>query len=80
MERQRDGTAVLSLATEYLQEADLLSGLEHQQTVQCIKDILGSLFHGKSLSSLRIHVALTSSISRFRHSTCSPYSRGLILG
>ncbi|KAH9013292.1 cytochrome P450 [Lactarius deliciosus] len=40
----REGTAVPSLATEYLQEADLLSGLERQQAVQGIEDILGSLF------------------------------------
>ncbi len=80
MERQREGTAVPSLATEYLQEADLLSGLERQQTVPGIKDILGSLFQGKSLRSSRLHVVLTSSISRFRHSTCSSYSRGLLLG
>ncbi|KAH9063196.1 cytochrome P450 [Lactarius vividus] len=40
----RKGTAVPSLATEYFQEADLLNGLEHQQSAQGIKDILGSLF------------------------------------
>ena len=49
---QRDGTAVPSLASEYLQEADLLSGLERQQTVQTIKDVLGSMFEGKSWRSL----------------------------
>ncbi len=46
MERQRDGTAVPSLASEHLQEADLLNGLERQQTVQAIKDVLGSMFQG----------------------------------
>ncbi len=51
MERQRDGTAVPSLASEHLQEADLLSGLERQQTVQAIKDVLGSMFQGNSLFS-----------------------------
>ncbi|KAH9039825.1 cytochrome P450 [Lactarius pseudohatsudake] len=40
----REGTAVPSLATEYLQEADLLGGLERQQAVQGIEDLLGSLF------------------------------------
>ncbi|KAH9020010.1 cytochrome P450 [Lactarius pseudohatsudake] len=40
----REGTAVPSLATKYFQEADLLNGLERQQAVQGIKDILGSLF------------------------------------
>ncbi|KAH8994600.1 cytochrome P450 [Lactarius akahatsu] len=40
----RKGTAVPSLATEHLQEADLLSGLENQQRIQGIKDLLGSLF------------------------------------
>ncbi|KAH9077873.1 cytochrome P450 [Lactarius deliciosus] len=40
----REGTAVPSLATEYFQEADLLNGVERQQAVQGIKDILGSLF------------------------------------
>ena len=81
MQRQRDGTAIPSLATEYLQEADRLSGPERQEAVQTAKDILGSMFQGKFLHSLRIHVALTSSvrISWFRLSACSPYSRGLHL-
>ncbi|KAI9435590.1 cytochrome P450 [Lactarius indigo] len=35
----REGTAVPSLATEFLQEADLLSGLERQHAVQGIKDL-----------------------------------------
>lgn len=70
---QRDGTAVPSLASEYLQEADLLSGPKRQQSVQAIKSILGSMFQGKSLRSLRVRIALTSIISRFRHSTCSVY-------
>ncbi|KAH9163803.1 cytochrome P450 [Lactarius sanguifluus] len=48
---------VPSLATEYLQEADLLSGLERQQAVQGIEDILGSLFQGNSLRHLWIHLA-----------------------
>ncbi|KAH9042935.1 cytochrome P450 [Lactarius deliciosus] len=39
----RKGTAVPSLATEFLQEADL-SGTENQPRMQSIKDILGSLF------------------------------------
>lgn len=72
---QRDGTAVPSLATEYLQEADLLSGPKRQQSVQAIKDVLGSMFQGKSLRSLRIRVVLMSIISWFRHSTRSVYSR-----
>ncbi|KAH9174935.1 cytochrome P450 [Lactarius sanguifluus] len=40
----REGTAVPSLATEYLQEADLLSDLDNQPRMQDIKNILGSLF------------------------------------
>ncbi|KAH8994455.1 cytochrome P450 [Lactarius akahatsu] len=40
----RAGTAVPSLATEYLQEADLLSDLDSQPRMQDIKDLLGSLF------------------------------------
>ncbi|KAI9437411.1 cytochrome P450 [Lactarius psammicola] len=40
----RDGTAIPSLATQYLQEADLLSGLERQQTVQAMEEILGTMF------------------------------------
>ncbi|KAI9441798.1 cytochrome P450 [Lactarius indigo] len=44
MDSMRDGTAVPSLATEYLKEADTLGGLERRQTVQGITDILGSLF------------------------------------
>ncbi|KAI9441790.1 cytochrome P450 [Lactarius indigo] len=39
-----NGTAVSSLATEYLQEADLLNVLGSQERVEGIKDILGSLF------------------------------------
>ena len=80
MVRQRNGTAVPSLASEYLQEADLMSGLERQEAVQTAKDILGSLFQGKSWRSLQKCVALTSSVSRFRHSTYSLYSRGLRFG
>jgi hypothetical protein len=52
MALQRDGTAVPSLASEYLQEADLLSGPKHQESVQAIKEILGSMFQGESLRSL----------------------------
>ncbi|KAH9058254.1 cytochrome P450 [Lactarius vividus] len=40
----REGTTIPSLATEYLQEADLLSDLDSQLRMQGIKDILGSLF------------------------------------
>ncbi|KAH9021640.1 cytochrome P450 [Lactarius hengduanensis] len=57
----REGTAVPSLATEYFQEADLLNGLERQQAVQGIKDILGSLFQGNSLRHLRIHTVVAMS-------------------
>jgi vesicle coat complex subunit len=73
MECQRDGTAVPSLASEYLQEADLLSGPKRQESVQAIKEILGSMFQGKSMRSLLKSVALTSVISWCRHSKCSPY-------
>ena len=77
MQRQRDGTAIPSLATEYLQVTDRLSGLERQEAVQTAKNILGSMFKvNKFLHSLRVHVALTSSISRFRLSACSHYSHG----
>ncbi|KAI9441796.1 cytochrome P450 [Lactarius indigo] len=44
----REGTAVPSLATEYLQEADLQSSPESQSRLQGIKDLLGSLFIGNS--------------------------------
>ncbi|KAH9171797.1 cytochrome P450 [Lactarius sanguifluus] len=57
----REGTAVPSLATEYFQEADLLNGLERQQAVQGIKDILGSLFQGNFLRHLRIHTVVAMS-------------------
>ncbi|KAH9042930.1 cytochrome P450 [Lactarius deliciosus] len=50
-----DGIAIPSLATEFLQEVDLLSGLERRQMVQAIEDILGSLFQGISLCHLQIH-------------------------
>ncbi|KAH9051447.1 cytochrome P450 [Lactarius vividus] len=57
----REGTTIPSLATEYLQEADLLSDLDSQLRMQGIKDILGSLFIGNSLHHLRIHT--TASLS-----------------
>ncbi|KAH9039824.1 cytochrome P450 [Lactarius pseudohatsudake] len=60
---QREGTAVPSLATEYLQEADLLGGLERQQAVQGIEDILGSLFQEVQK---RAQAELDSVISRDR--------------
>ncbi|KAI9448685.1 cytochrome P450 [Lactarius psammicola] len=59
----RDGTAVPSLATEYLQEADLLNGLERQQNVQVIKDVLGSMFQEVQK---RAQAELDSVISRDR--------------
>ncbi|KAI9441802.1 cytochrome P450 [Lactarius indigo] len=40
----REGTAAPSLATEYLQEVDLLNSLESQPRLKGIKDLLGSLF------------------------------------
>ncbi|KAH9016878.1 cytochrome P450 [Lactarius hengduanensis] len=55
----RKGTAVPSLATEYLQEADLLSGPDSQSRVQGIKDILGSLYQAGS-EPARTAVAMSS--------------------
>ncbi|KAI0291061.1 cytochrome P450 [Multifurca ochricompacta] len=40
----QEGTAIPSLAGEYLQEAENLDGLERQVTEQIIKDTLGSMF------------------------------------
>lgn len=73
MERQRDGTAIPSLATEYLQQADRLSGPEHQQAVRTIKDTLGSMFQGKILafSTKYIVKRLRRESSWYRLSTCS---------
>ena len=65
MVRQHNGTAVPSLASEYLQEADFMSGLERQEAVQTVKEITASMFQGKPSRFLQICVALTSSISRF---------------
>ncbi|KAF8263545.1 cytochrome P450 [Lactarius quietus] len=44
----RNGTAIPSLASEYLQEADRLSGMERQQSVEAIKNILASMFQAGS--------------------------------
>lgn len=66
----RDGTAVPSLATEYLQEADRLSGLERQQSVQAIKEILGSMFQAgadttiSSMSSLFLALILFPDVQK----------------
>ena len=66
-DRQRDGTAVPSLASEHLHEAELLSGPERQWTEEVIKNTLGSMFQGEFMNTLRgsRHIALTSSTSRF---------------
>ncbi|KAH9170543.1 cytochrome P450 [Lactarius sanguifluus] len=40
----RDGTGIPSIASEYLQDIDLLSGVEHERAEEDIKDVLGSLF------------------------------------
>ncbi|KAH9051252.1 cytochrome P450 [Lactarius vividus] len=40
----RDGTGIPSIASEYLQDIDRLSGAEHQRAEEDIKDVLGSLF------------------------------------
>ena len=50
-DRQRDGTAVSSLASENLQEVELLSGPERQWAEEVIKNTLGSIFQGESTYS-----------------------------
>ena len=45
--RQRDGTAVPSIASENLQEMELLSGPELQWAEEVIKTTLGSIFQGE---------------------------------
>ncbi|KAH9058247.1 cytochrome P450 [Lactarius vividus] len=59
----REGTAIPSLATEFLQDADPLSGMERQQAVQGIENILGSLFQEVQK---RAQAELDSVISRDR--------------
>ncbi|KAH8994602.1 cytochrome P450 [Lactarius akahatsu] len=54
MECQREGTAVPSLATEFLPEADLLGGLERQQAVQGIEDILGTYVEHQPVQILHV--------------------------
>lgn len=81
MECQRDGTAIPSLATEYLQQADRLSGPEHQQAVRTIKDTLGSMFQGKNSRVLyEIHrETLTSRIQLVQaQHVFSPISYGIL--
>ena len=66
-DRQRDGTAVSSLASEHLQEAELLSDPERQWAEEVIKNTLGSMFQGEFMRTLLgpSHIALTPSTSRF---------------
>ena len=66
-DRQRDGTAVPSLASEHLQEAELLSGPERQWTEEVIKNTLGSMFQGEFMHALRgsRRIALTPTTSGF---------------
>ncbi|KAH8984171.1 cytochrome P450 [Lactarius hatsudake] len=56
----RKGTAVPSLATEFLQEADLLSGPESQSRVQGIKDILGAYVEHQPVRNQHTAVAMSS--------------------
>ncbi|KAH9050954.1 cytochrome P450 [Lactarius deliciosus] len=58
----REGTAVPSLATEYLQEADLLNDLDSQPRMQDIKDILGSLFIAGSDTACVLAVPTTAAM------------------
>ncbi|KAH9050952.1 hypothetical protein EDB83DRAFT_2399343, partial [Lactarius deliciosus] len=69
----REGTAVPSLATEYLQEADLLSDLDSQPRTQDLKDLLGSLFIGNSSASS------TNTCSTYTNAAMSSLFLALIL-
>ncbi|KAI9433752.1 cytochrome P450 [Lactarius indigo] len=66
----RNGTAVPSLATEFLQEADLLSFPERQQAVQAIEEILGTMFQAgsdtaiSSMSSLFLALVLYPEVQK----------------
>ncbi|KAH9016885.1 cytochrome P450 [Lactarius hengduanensis] len=65
-----DGTAIPSLATEFFQEVDLLSGPERRPMVQAIEDILGSLFQAgsettvSSMSSLFLALVLYPEVQK----------------
>ncbi|KAH9006150.1 cytochrome P450 [Lactarius hatsudake] len=59
----REGTAVPSLATEYLQEANLLSDLGSQPRMQDIKNLLGSLFIAGSDTACVLTVPTTAAVS-----------------
>ncbi|KAI9441785.1 cytochrome P450 [Lactarius indigo] len=48
----RDGTAVPSLASEFLQDAELLSGPERQWAEEVITNTLGSMFQGEFIACL----------------------------
>ncbi|KAI9445943.1 cytochrome P450 [Lactarius indigo] len=66
----RDGTAVPSLATEYVQEADRLRGLERQQMVKTIEEVLGTLLQAgsdttvSSISSLFLAIVLYPEVQK----------------
>ena len=47
MVHQRDGSAVPSLASEHLQEVELLRGTERQLAEEVVKSTLGSIFQGE---------------------------------
>jgi cytochrome P450 len=66
----RDGTAVPSLASEHLQEAELLSGSERQWAEEVIKNTLGSMFQAgsdtaiSSMSSLFLALVLYPEVQK----------------
>ena len=64
---QHNGTAVHSLAGEYLQESENLVGFERQKQEEVIGAAMGSLYHGEESHSRVGQMALTWSLfSRFR--------------
>ena len=56
---QHNGTAVHSLAGEYLQESESLVGFERLKQEEVIGVAMGSLYHGEELCSWVGHMTLT---------------------
>ena len=68
---QHNGTAVHSLAGEYLQESETLVGFERQKQEEVIGAAMGSLYHGEALYSRVGQMTLTWPLfSRFRLGVC----------
>jgi len=72
--QQREGTAVRSLATGFLQEIESFTGSERQRKEDIIKIALGSMFLGEAsypwMRQFTWHLVDMGILSWFGHSRC----------